>query len=83
LYYYLTHFSRFIRPGAYRIGSSGGSEQLNFTAFKNPDGSVILVVINNGGEIKSTVSISGMTGLLDMPAHSVTTLQLPGMPDKE
>jgi glucosylceramidase len=50
LYYYLAHFSKFIKPGAYRVNSTGGSDQLNFAAFKNPDGSMILNVINNGEE---------------------------------
>jgi O-glycosyl hydrolase len=79
LYYYLAHFSRFIRPGAYRIGSSGRPEQLNFAAFKNPDNSVILVIINNGADIKSTVQINGRACSLELPAHSIATLRWPGI----
>jgi len=83
LYYYLTHFSRFVRPGAYRIGSSGGSDQLNFTAFRNTDGSVILVVINNGEAIKSNVRLNGEAGTLDLPAHSIATVRWDSGADKE
>jgi glucosylceramidase len=82
LYYYLTHFSKFIRPGAYRIGSSGGSEQLNFTAFKNSDGSIVLVIINNGSDTKRTVQMDGKAGSLVLSAYSITTLQWKGLSDK-
>lgn len=83
LYYYLTHFSKFIRPGAYRIGSSGGSEQLNFTAFKNADGSVVLVVINNGEAVKSSILLNGVSGSLEMAAHSIATVKWEGKSYKE
>ena len=47
LYYLLSHFSRFIRPGARRIGLEGKSvEGLTFTAAKNADGSIAVVVFN-------------------------------------
>jgi glucosylceramidase len=83
LYYYLAHFSRFIRPGAYRIGSSGRSGQVNLAAFQNPDHSVIVVIINNGADIKGTVQINNKSGSLELPAHSVATLRLPGAEHKQ
>lgn len=45
-YYYLGHFSKFIRPGAVRIGSSSAFAHLSSCAFKNPDGTLVLVVLN-------------------------------------
>ncbi|MFZ4549504.1 MAG: glycoside hydrolase family 30 protein, partial [Bacteroidales bacterium] len=45
-YYYIGHFSKFIRPGAKRIISSGSRGQLLTTAFKNTDGKVVVVVMN-------------------------------------
>lgn len=47
-YYYIGHFSKFIRPGAKRIISSSNRDQLQTTAFKNPDGSVAVIVLNLG-----------------------------------
>ena len=45
-FYYLGHFSKYIRPGAVRIGSSGAFQQVSSCAFRNPDGSIVLVVLN-------------------------------------
>ncbi len=45
-YYYIGHFSKFIRPGAQRIACSSNRAQLLATAFQNPDGSIAVVVMN-------------------------------------
>ncbi|RIJ48725.1 glycosyl hydrolase [Maribellus luteus] len=45
-YYYIGHFSKFIREGAKRIAASSSRDDLQTTAFKNPDGSVAVVVLN-------------------------------------
>lgn len=42
-YYYIAHFSRFIKLGARRIECSAIDEALS-TAFLNADGTVVLVV---------------------------------------
>ena len=46
LYYTLAHFSRFIRPGAVRIGFKNPDADLQVTAAQNPDGSIAVVVFN-------------------------------------
>lgn len=46
LYYIMAHFSKFIRPGAVRIGFDNPNSNLQFTAAKNPDGSIVAVVFN-------------------------------------
>ncbi|MEJ2503961.1 MAG: glycoside hydrolase family 30 protein [Gemmatimonadota bacterium] len=43
-YYYIGHFSRFIRPGARRVAAAPSRSMLLTTAFVNPDGSVAVVV---------------------------------------
>ncbi len=53
LYYTLAHFSRFIRPGAVRIGFENSDDQLRVTAVKNPDGSIAVVVFNQEASPKS------------------------------
>jgi glucosylceramidase len=45
-YYEMGHFSKFVRPGAVRIGSTDVSGVMN-VAFQNPDGSKVLIVHNN------------------------------------
>ncbi|AXG70005.1 glucuronoxylanase XynC [Kordia sp. SMS9] len=47
LYYLLSHFSKFIRPGARRIAIEGKkAEGIVYTAAKNPDKSIAVVVFN-------------------------------------
>lgn len=53
LYYIITHFSKFIRPGAEVIGVDSTDKNLMVTAAQNPDGSVAVVVFNEGMEQKS------------------------------
>ncbi len=46
LYYVMSHFSKFIRPGAKRIGFELEETELMVSAFRNPDGSYVLTVLN-------------------------------------
>ena len=45
-YYYIGHFSKYIRKGARRIGSSRFTDELETVAFVNPDGAIVAVVLN-------------------------------------
>ncbi len=45
-FYYIGHFSKFIRPGAKRVQSSPSRSTLLSTAFLNTDGSLVVVVMN-------------------------------------
>lgn len=45
-YYYIGHFSRVIQPGAHRIAFSKFSSDIKMTAFKNPDNSIAVVLVN-------------------------------------
>jgi len=52
-YYAIGHLSKFVDPGAYRIESDYFPELLESVAFQNPDGSIVLVVLNPGIDPKS------------------------------
>lgn len=55
-------WSRFIRPGAYRVSTSGTISGVGIGAFKNTDGSVIVIFTNTGGTSESAkVGFSGYT----------------------
>jgi len=68
LYYVMSHFSKFMRPGAVKIGCEINNKDLKVTAVQNPDNSIALVVFNpteqshsieiNINNYKSTISIS-------------------------
>jgi glucosylceramidase len=52
LYYTMSHFSRYIRPGAVRIGHSQTDDSIRLTAAENPDGSIAVVILNEEDEEK-------------------------------
>ncbi|TSA60098.1 MAG: glycosyl hydrolase [Sediminibacterium sp.] len=74
-FYYIGHFSKFIRPGAKRIISSTSRGQLLTTAFQNTDGSIIVVVMNQSNDtIPYHMSIgSKAVPVISLP-HSIQTL---------
>jgi len=46
----LAHASKFVRPGAVRVESNTfGQGSLEDVAFRNPDGSLVLLAVNSGG----------------------------------
>jgi glucosylceramidase len=51
-YYIVAHASKFVRPGAVRIGSPDLANMPN-VAFKNPDGSKVLIVLNSSGSLQN------------------------------
>lgn len=73
-YYVLGHVSRFVRPGAHAIHSSGGPAGLKFVAFGNPDGSLVLLA-HNSTRSELPVSVNAGTGSFRFtaPAGEVMT----------
>jgi len=52
LYYTMAHFSKYIRPEAKVIGIEKTDDDLMVTAAQNPDGSIAVVIFNEGKEAK-------------------------------
>ena len=76
-YYYIGHFSKFVRPGAKRIISSSTSDKLLTTAFLNPDGKIVVVVVNLADEAQPfNFWLKGKSVKTASPAHSIITLVL-------
>lgn len=76
-YDYIGHFSRYIKPGAVRIGLSRFSPQLEVTAAQNPDGSICTVVLNPGQQdISFFLRIGSQVWPLTQPAESIGTCLL-------
>ncbi len=46
LYYVMAHFSKFMRPGAVRIGCEINHQEVMTTAVQNPDGSIVIALFN-------------------------------------
>jgi glucosylceramidase len=73
-FYYLGHFSKFVRPGAHRIASAGGPAGLQSVAFANPDGSLVAVVLNEGeAPVEFTLDVGGEGVACAIPAHAIQT----------
>lgn len=79
-------WSRFVRPGAYRVSTSGTVSGVGIAAFKNTDGTVAVVFTSTGASAQSVkLSFSGFTpssaaAYLTDNTHSVssTTATLSG-----
>lgn len=52
LYYVMSHFSRFIRPEAVRIGVANPNTEVMCTAALNKDGSTVVILFNPDGKSK-------------------------------
>ena len=46
MYYAMSHFSKYIRPGSQRIDMKMDNEEVLATAVQNPDGSIAIAVLN-------------------------------------
>jgi glucosylceramidase len=76
-YAYLGHFSKHIRPGARRIGFSRYRDAVEMTAFENPGGELVAVLLNQSGEaMPFTLRLEGGMTRLGLPGESISTLVL-------
>ncbi|HJP95407.1 MAG TPA: glycoside hydrolase family 30 protein [Pyrinomonadaceae bacterium] len=74
-YYYIGHFSKFVRPGAKRIASSPSRSGLLSTAFIDPDGRIAAVVMNRTDQkISYFLWLDGQAAEVESLPHSIQTL---------
>jgi glucosylceramidase len=74
-YYYLGHFSKFIRPGAKRIIASSNDDRLLTTAFLNTDGRIAVVILNLTEDlIPLKLWTDGYSAPAESPARSIMTM---------
>lgn len=76
-FYYIGHFSKFIKPGATRIGTTVYSSDLESSGFRNPDDSLTLVILNRTVKtfpifLRLSEKIAGMS----IGANSIHTIQI-------
>jgi glucosylceramidase len=76
-YYQLGHFSKFVLPGAYHIAGDFADKGLQGVGFKNPDGSEVEVVSNNGASAATfNVRLDGTASFTyTLPAGAVVTFK--------
>ncbi|HEU5077409.1 MAG TPA: glycoside hydrolase family 30 beta sandwich domain-containing protein, partial [Polyangiaceae bacterium] len=65
-YYLFRHLGQYVEPGAVRVATQGGDA----LAFKNPDGSIVTVMYNQGQQAaNTTMSVAGATLQFSIPAR--------------
>jgi glucosylceramidase len=74
IYYYIGHFSKFIKRGAKRLGVTKYSENLYFSAFCNPDGEIVAVALNpTESDMTVNLRLDGICTKTVLKAHSIAT----------
>ena len=74
-YYVLGHASRFVLPGAWRVGVTKRSEEIEAAAFLNRDGSRVAILHRKSGDGLLRIALDGRSYSLAIPAHSVATVR--------
>src|SRR5262249_44541436 len=74
LYYYLAHFSRYVRPGSVRIGTTGKQSGVRCVAFSTPDRHIVAQLMNSRNrDARVTLECGGRMLRLTLRAGSNTT----------
>lgn len=74
-YYYIGHFSKFIRPNSKRVSTSTSRSTLEATSFLNASGSLVTVVMNGTDEdIHYKLLIDQEAIEVRIPAHGMQTV---------
>jgi len=78
IYYTLAHFSKFIRPGATRIGFESSDESLMVTAAKNQDGTIAVVIFNQGDAAKNfNLNLGSQKAQISISAKAIQSIIIP------
>jgi len=74
-YYFIGHFSKFIKPGAKNINSVVSRSQLLSSSFINPDGKIVTVVMNQSEKtINYFLDVESMGCEIVIPGKAIQTL---------
>ena len=66
-----------MKRGARRIGNSTYDDNLLTSSFKNPDGSIAVIVLNKGNNnLRPLLRMNGKIMRLNLPRHSITTVSI-------
>lgn len=74
-YFYIGHFSKFIRPGAKRLATATSRSSLLSTSFLNKDGKIVTVVMNQSSKkVTYNLIIENNKVIVTIPSHGIQTL---------
>ncbi|MBP6673438.1 MAG: glycoside hydrolase family 30 protein, partial [Bacteroidetes bacterium] len=73
-YFYIGHFSKFIRPNAKRVSTVSSRSQLLSTSFVHADGSIVTVIMNQSeSPVKYRLVVGSFTVTQTIPARGIQT----------
>ncbi|MCB0629423.1 MAG: glycoside hydrolase family 30 beta sandwich domain-containing protein [Saprospiraceae bacterium] len=73
-YYIIGQIGKFVTPDARRIDLVSSNSSIHSTAFRNTDGSIVLLAYNDGQQAEEIYVTNGKTGFsYDIPEHSAVT----------
>ncbi len=76
-FYYIGHFSKYIYPGAKRIAFSKFTNNIEVTAFKNPDTSIAIVLLNrNDFNVEYNLCINDIVMHDNLDSHAIVSYLL-------
>ena len=74
-YYYIGHFSKFIRPNAKRVSTVSSRSSLLSTSFVNTNGKMVTIVMNQSeNTINYNLIVGTEKSVITIPAHAIQTL---------
>ena len=74
-YYFIGHFSKFIRPDAKRVSTAVSRSSLISTSFLNKNGKMVTIVMNQGEKnVTYNLIIANEKTVVEIPAHGIQTL---------
>ncbi|RZJ65541.1 MAG: glycosyl hydrolase [Flavobacterium sp.] len=74
-YYYIGHFSKFIRPEAKRVSTVVSRSQMLSTSYINKDGKIATVVMNQSDkEVTYNLIVESSKTTIKIPAHAIQTV---------
>ena len=74
-YYYIGHFSKFIKPGALRVSTTSSRSTIESTSFKNENGKIITIVMNKTDDkIGYKLIVGESEALLEIEPRAMQTI---------
>lgn len=77
IYYYIGHFSKYLKRGARRIATTKYTDALDVCAFRNPDDEIVCVILNSSNlDLPVNIRIKDSVTEIQISAHTIKTLLL-------
>ncbi|MFK7783236.1 glycoside hydrolase family 30 beta sandwich domain-containing protein, partial [Psychroserpens sp.] len=80
IYYTMSQFSRYIRPGAVVIGVQNTNKSIMVTSVKNPDNSIVVVLFNEEAKAKNfNLKLNNKSINLKIDGQAIQTVVIPSL----